>query len=326
MLNILYYGGGWPTNIGNAFIDLGAMAILKMAVPDSKIVFASEMPRWFFDHPAPEQMSKSWQLGPWRIALDSNMKKRNYSLMEQALDVASIVKCDLVVFSGMAMCEEFIRVNGPSVLKLAKRQTPVLLLGTGASDYSDEERRMYAEFLSELKPLGFISRDARSYDMFAKCVPNAWKGIDCAFFLPEAYSPPLLTLPPYVVATFDSTEEVCPNLEGRVLIRAHHECWGPIRNTFIHSGLTLVSDIPYDYLALYANADEVHSDRVHACVAALAYGRKAQFYHPTARGSLFDVVGAHDIRQQPVGLDMRILGDIKEAQVEQVRKLIKTHL
>ena len=42
-MNILYYGAGWPTNIGNAFIDLGAMACLKEAFPEANIAFASEI-------------------------------------------------------------------------------------------------------------------------------------------------------------------------------------------------------------------------------------------------------------------------------------------
>lgn len=324
MLNIVYYGGGWPTNIGNAFIDLGAIATLKMAAPNSRIFFASEMPRWFLGHPAPKQpFVKSVNLGSWQVTLSSKaMLSYSPELMDQALDVASVTKCDLIVFSGMAMCEEFIRVNGPSILRLARQQCPVLLLGTGASIYSSEERTVYGEFLRQINHVSFISRDDRSYDMFAEYVSFAYKGIDCAFFLPDAYSPPALILPPYVVMTFDSMREPDLELRDRLLVRAHHTCWGPVKREFIHTGMTLVSDIPHDYLAIYANADEVHSDRVHACIAALAYGKRAQLYHPTARGSLFDVVGAYDVRETLTQLDMNILAELKQVQVEQVKKVI----
>lgn len=324
MLNILYYGGGWPTNIGNAFIDLGAIAILKMAAPDSRIFFASEMPRWFLGHSSPKQtFVKSINFRSWQITLSSKMMLfDSLELMDQALDVASVTKCDLIVFSGMAMCEEFVRVNGPSILTLSRQQCPVLLLGTGASIYSDEERKVYGEFLRQINPVAFISRDDRSYEMFAEYVSCAHKGIDCAFFLPEAYSPPTLMLPPYVVMTFDSMWEPDLDLRGRLLVRAHHACWGPVKRDFIHPGITLISDIPHDYLAIYANADEVHSDRVHACIAALAYGKRARLYHPTARGSLFDAVGAHDVRETLTQLDTDILAELKQTQVDQVKKVI----
>lgn len=309
-LQVLYYGGGWPTNIGNAFIDLGAIAILRAACPNAQIAFASEMPRWFFWHGA---------RGPRRFLLWRGAEQSN---MDDALDVASVTRCDLIVFAGMAMCEEFVNVNGPSVLALASRGVPVLLLGTGALTYSEGEKRLFGDFLRQVSPVGFVSRDDRSYELFADLVPQAHRGIDCAFFVPEAYAPLPLLLPPYVVATFDSMSEPALDLKGRRLIRAHHDCWGPPRREYTSTGNTLISDIPYDYLTLYANAEEVHSDRVHACVAALAYGRRARLYHPTPRGSLFDAVGAEGIREKLTQLDMQLLAEKKRLQVAFVKDVI----
>lgn len=335
-IRILYYGAGWPTNIGNAFIDLGAMAILRAAAPDAQIFFASEMPRWFFAHGAAKKsliarviarvgfLPKKFRKSPFWHFLRQVSTQPSMNIMDNAIDIASITQCDLVVFSGMAMCEEFIQVNGPSVLALVKRGVPVLLLGTGAQTYSERERQLFGNFLLQVNPVGFVSRDDQSYEMFADFVPRAQKGIDCAFFLPEAYTPPSLLLPPYIVAVFDSVPEPALALNGRLLIRAHHDCWGPPRRDYINSRYTLISDIPYDYLALYANAEEVHSDRVHACVAALAYGRKARLYHPTPRASLFDAVGAQKIRQELVEIDMQLLAQKKKAQIEFVKDVIST--
>lgn len=306
----MYYGAGWPTNIGNAFIDLGAMAVLHTAAPNARIAFASEMPRWFFEHGAKQ---------PPRLRFWRGVERRT---MENALDVAAVTQCDLVVVAGMAMCEEFVRVNGPSLLALAKRGVSVLLLGTGALMYSAQERSLFGAFLRQVDPIGFVSRDDRSHEMFSGFVDRAHPGIDCAFFVSEAYQPLPLVLSPYVVATFDSMLEPALDLKGRQLLRAHHDCWGPPRGEYLREGNTLVSDIPYDYLALYASAEEVHSDRVHACVAALAYGRRARFYHPTPRGSLFAAVGALEIADRPVELDRQVLGEKKGAQVEFVRELL----
>ena len=101
-------------------------------------------------------------------------------------------------------------------------------------------------------------------------------------------------------------------------------CWPVLREEFARKTCTLVSDIPHDYLALYANAEEVHSDRVHACVAALAYGRKARLYHPTLRGSLFEAAGAARIREELVQLDLQALAQKKKAQIEFVRRVVQT--
>lgn len=317
-IKILYYGGGWPTNIGNAFIDLGAMAILHAAVPNAHVTFASEMPRWFFSSGAKRsQILKSRRFQFW-----GGEQTIEEPIQDNALDIATVTDCDLVVFSGMAMCEEFVRVNGPTILSLSSRGVPVLLLGTGALEYSQPEKRLYGDFLRKVKPVGFVSRDDRSYEMFADYVPQAQKGIDCGFFVLEAYTPFPLVLPAYIVATFDSTPEPALDLKERQMIRAHHDCWTPLNKEQTSTANTLISDIPYDYLALYANAEEVHSDRVHACVAALAYGRHARLYHPTPRGSLFDAVGAYDIRDKLVKLDLGLLKRKKKSQIEFTQQVI----
>ncbi len=320
---ILYYGAGRPTNIGNAFIDLGAMAILKGAIPGLEIAFASEMPRWFFTHAQTERSFAE------KRNILSRHKSRSQVVKpssDNALDIGAITKCDMVAFAGMAMCDEFVQINGPTIVALAKRGVPVLLLGTGALAYTETEQRLYGEFLEQVKPVAFISRDSRSFELFRKFVPNSFDGIDCAFFLPGAYTPFELTLPPYIVAAFDHTKE--PEIEpgGRLLIRAHHECWGPSPLKYVQHGNTHVSDIPQDYLTLYANAEAVHTDRVHACIAALAYGRRARLYRPTPRGALFDSVGANRIGEELVQIDVPALAEKRRLLIEFVAKCTKAHL
>jgi len=295
------------------------MAILRAAIPGVQISFASEYPRWCFAHAErPAKMTTVQKL----CSLTHRGKPAEQPGMGNALDIASVTQCDLVVFSGMAICKEFVDVNGPTVLALAKRGVPVLLLGTGALLYSEEERTTYADFLSKVKPIGFISRDEPSHQVYAKFAETSFCGIDCAFFLPEAYTPFSLTLPPFVVANFDHEPEPKLDLQGRLLIPSHHECWGPTKAHWTPHSNTLISDIPHDYLTLYANAEEVHSDRVHACIATLTYGRRARLYASTPRSALFKAVGAENIGDNLVQLDMQSLATKKQAQVEFVRTLV----
>ncbi|MFA5864851.1 MAG: polysaccharide pyruvyl transferase family protein [Phycisphaerae bacterium] len=309
-LRVLYYGAGWPTNIGNAFIDLGALAILRSAVPNARISFASEMPRWFFG----PGIKNTRTVRFWH--------KQEHRVMDNALDIASVTQCDLVVFSGMAACGEFLEVNGPTLLSLARRGIPILLLGVGALAYSDEEKKDYADFLRQINPIGFICRDEPTFKMFADIIPGVYPGIDCGFFLPEAYIPLPLELSAYVVAAFDTQAEPELSLQGRQLLRAHHDCWGPPREEYTQTEKTLISDIPYDYLALYAQAEEIHTDRVHACVAGLTYGHQVRLYHPTLRGYLFDSVGCHNIRERLVQADMNLLAEKKKNQIAMVERII----
>jgi hypothetical protein len=316
-LTILYYCSGWPINIGNAFLDLGALAILRAALPDANIVLASEMPRWiFYNSWKEEKPSKGF------FASKSKGSKNKNEIMENALDVGAFMKCDLAVFSGMAMCEEFLTINGPPVLALAERGVPSLLLGAGADHYDKEEQELFGEFLTRLKPIAFISRDEPSFEMFARYTPNSVRGIDCGWFLSNAYTPPHLALPPYVVYTFDGKPEADFDVKGRLVIRTHHECWGRSPARWIQDKNTLISDVPYDYLNLYAFAEEVHSDRVHACVAGLSYGRPVRLYSDSPRAALFDVLNVGSVRDKVTRIDEGMLTERKRAHVELVRQVV----
>lgn len=291
---IMFYGGGWPTNIGNAVIGLGAIGLLKAAAPDAHISNLSGMSRWFF-----------------------GSKARN------ALEIAGVYKCDVVVFAGMSMCEEFVRVAGPTILEIRRRGIPVILLGTGAREYSKEETQLFGAFLRQVKPAAFISRDQESFDAYRGVVERSEAGIDCGFFVPLAFQPCPLDLPGYVVVNFDSSEIPPMELGRRQVVFTHHDCWGPIEEDRKSKPNTLISDLPYDYLALYAGAECVYSDRVHACVAALAYGRTAQLFNSTPRGSLFAAIGAEAIRSEPTAIPAAVLEAKRSRQIARTADILR---
>jgi hypothetical protein len=295
---IVFFGGGWPTNIGNAVIGLGAMALLQTAVPESRVINLSGMARWFFGD----------------------------RYVHNALDVAGICRCDLAVFGGMSMCEEFVRVSGPTILQLRRRGVPVLLLGAGARAYDAQERKLFASFLAEVKPVGVIARDRATHEAYADVVQPCLAGIDCGFFVSLAYQPVRVEYPPYVALNFDSTRIPNLDVDGKEVIYTHHDCWGPVPPARKSKPNTVISDLPYDYLTLYANAECVYSDRVHACVAALAYGRKAQLFHSTPRGGLFEAVGASQIREHPVALDPVFIEAKRAEQIRMTAALIRDAL
>ena len=70
----------------------------------------------------------------------------------------------------------------------------------------------------------------------------------------------------------------------------------------------IASDEPYTYAQVYALAEATFSDRVHACVATLAYGGRAHLFNPaTQRSALFDRVGATDVESGLVSIDQGLL-------------------
>lgn len=78
----------------------------------------------------------------------------------------------------------------------------------------------------------------------------------------------------------------------------------------------IASDEPWTYLTVYANGECTISDRVHACVAALAYGKSALLHNPTTkRSQLFDAIGASGVTSQLTALPLgRVDGEFDEAR------------
>lgn len=90
-------------------------------------------------------------------------------------------------------------------------------------------------------------------------------------------------------------------------------------------GNLYVSDNIRDYLFMYSNANEVHADRIHACVPALVYGGKIKFYYDTPRGRLFDGL----VTQTNEGfeiIDGDALNQQKEELVQRTTNLFEKHI
>jgi hypothetical protein len=83
----------------------------------------------------------------------------------------------------------------------------------------------------------------------------------------------------------------------------------------------LISDFPDDYLHVYANAARTFSDRVHACVATLAFGGEAQLFSASDRSHLFERAGLGNIKEKPVRLDIDSLKSEKEKQLSAIQQV-----
>ena len=332
-LKILFFGSGWPTNIGNAFIALGAIETLRAAAPDAVVTCLGTMSRWFFGPGRSSAWARrgmvtenSFVRRMKRALLGSqpagNRRRQADERMGNALEVASMAVCDLLVYAGSCMSENFLRVQGPTIVALRRRGIPVFLLGAGGSRYTNEEIEACRRFLNSIEPVAIVSRDAETYEAYRGCAASIHRGIDCAWFLPEAFIPLPLATESYIVLNFDHNDEPHVPACGRQVIRTHHESWRP-RERYFSTPNTVISDTPEDYLTLYAHADEVHSDRVHACVAALAYARQARLYADTRRSLLFNEVGADGITTSLCRVNKPFLASKKTAQIEFVRQAIR---
>jgi polysaccharide pyruvyl transferase WcaK-like protein len=315
-LKIGMYAGSWPQNIGNAFFDFGAEAIIRAAFPTAEIYRVGGAVHWMFNNSDRTRRGKLNRLV-------RKFSPISHPINGNSIEIGQFAELDLLVFAGMSLCEEFAANNGPTFLNASKNGVAVLGLGAGGSLYTTRESEKFSEFFNKIERAAVITRDDDSYEMFKGKIKNIQKGIDCAFFLPEYYHIPKVYPKNYSVLTFDSTR-IPKYLEAidSQKFYAHHDLWGPLNRKYISKPGTLVSDVPEDYLTLYGNCDTTYSDRVHACIASLAYGNKAQLFSDTPRKALFARLGLEDITSKVVSVDVSLLKEAKIQQISVTRNIV----
>lgn len=110
--------------------------------------------------------------------------------------------------------------------------------------------------------------------------------------------------------------------EGLKIVRPEHRFFPHMTHKIYRQSNSFVSDEPWTYLHVYANTQLTLSDRVHACVATLAYGRPAMLLTPSPRRALFERVGAKNIFESIVELDSDFLDIEQSKQIDWIRSQI----
>jgi len=319
-INITYLGGCWPTNIGNAFIDKGSLYSLKLANPQANIYFTSEMPQWLY-----------------------YFFRKDYT---KSFDLASVIKSDYIVVSGMMLCEEFVKLYKVVISKAIKNGAKFVINGGGGEKYNSSEINIVKDFLKKYPPFAFISRDEISFKNYKNLAKYSYNGVDAGFFVSDCSPPANLNLPSFVIFNFD--QSIFHELINRsykikkelkyqipkdcIIINTYHSCWPKMRlrdlffsfllgNKYIYQKNTLISDIPDDYLQLYANAIAIYSNRVHACVAGFSYGKKCRLFSNTKRAFLFERIGAENLQKELTAIDIDRLQEEKNKQIEFLKNI-----
>lgn len=354
-MKVVIAGGGWSTNIGNAFFNLGTEYVLRQVLPEADFLLMSDQPAYldFFRRKAP----------------------RN------SLNLFHYIKAEYIVLHGSVLTRHLPQVWGQALSIMCRAGTRVIFISAGLFEYSEAEIGICRQFLADNPPFLFVSRDAETYRHLGDCAQHSYDGIDSAFFLPEAFSPHDFGLCPYVIFNFDKSPEpfvkcfgdnqCAPGAQrvrrGRystqfefkgsswevtfpvlryclskrlskfypylislapfgdrrpettgdyMIVRTDHQ-FNPVypRKIFRYPN-SFCWDIPDPYLCLYANAELTLADRIHAAVAALAYGRPAMLFSESGRSRIIDRVGGGELSKEPVMLDQALLKYEKDRMLD----------
>ena len=274
-------------NIGNGFIDLGAEAALMKALPlnaelfkvSSNANFAATMGQMFM---LKENPIINWL---WVHIMQRAAKKlhdRSYKTVktQNIFSMASMVKCDYFIIPGCVLTVPFFTIYGDLIKRKAEQGSKIIFLGASGNFYTEYEVKFVSEYLRKLRPYAIMTRDILAYKYYANFTKNSYNGIDNVFFVNLLNLPQIDTdLTPYVVLNIEEPkhyrikEELKNIFKEKNIVYSYHKPFPYTKVSKLVKNGVIVSDNPMDYLLLYRNASEVYSDRVHACIPTLAFGK-----------------------------------------------------
>lgn len=273
-MRILFYNNCWFTNVGEAFIDFGAICLLKKIFPQSSIACISEMTTLY--------ATSSPCVG--------NMEVSDNDILERCFDPNGFFDADYLVFPGMFACKGFVDdCKAKRMASMMKNNgTKIVFLGMGGEKYDEEEIFACSKYFETLKPELIITRDNTTYENYRN-VAECMKGIDCAFWVSDMYNPRGFAKEKYDVVSFNRSKEpeIFKNWELPI-IRPWHRQFTYKKNYFSEG--RMISDTAFDYLTIYANANRVYTDLVHATIPALIYGVPVKYWYIDQRSLAFGAV------------------------------------
>lgn len=273
-MKVLYFNNCWFTNAGEAFIDVGGMELTRRIFGDSANVACLSAMTDYYCKNAPKRI-------PRRL-----LRKGSMIDTTNTFKISNYLCADYVILPGMVGTLEYL--NAPS-----RRMVDTLLcggckpvfLGLGCERYDTEELEALKRYFESVKPALITSRDNETYEAFKNVAPCV-RGIDCAFWSIDQFDPRGFCDKSYEVITFNRTNEPDElKTHQNNVVRPWHMQYSYRYEDYHDQGL--ISDTPFDYLTLYANAERVYTDLVHATIVSLMYGTPVKYWRTDKRCQAF---------------------------------------
>lgn len=338
-MNIGLFTSVYFNNIGNGFIDLGAEETIKAAMPqNANIIKVSQCANFAaslgFSFMIKENFFVRWFWEHFVQHFEKKIHDHTYNAIS-TLDVfspAKIVKMDYLILPGCILTDAFFTIYGKFLEEKSEQGCKLIFLGASGNYYTMKEISIVREWLVKLKPYAIMFRDSVAYNYYKEYSKNVYNGIDNVFFVNRLNLPKVdTTMTPYIVLNFDIPKHnyIKKQLEkqskDKNVVYTDHKPYPYIKVSKLAKKNVMCSDYPLDYLHLYRNVVETHSDRVHACIPTLSFGNKAQLYSDSPRIALFENVGINidDIKKRPISLDQGLLKKIQDNQIGYLRKILQ---
>ncbi len=353
MKKVAFIGGYWSPNIGNAFFNMGADYVLKKVFGDENVTMVFDQPAyitqwktdkgnppWALDYFAHLEVDYVVLLGPaitksflniWKTTLDT-LKNRGIKYMILS---AGMMKYDDNVIDDV---KNYFKTNPPYVMTTRDRETYEIFKSSIKNIYDGIcfaffVPDCYKPISTDLKPVMAVNFDKIDepyihIDKIGEKYDNEFdfEGQHIGLKFKSIFSKLALKTDRFTDAIVYATSPLPrgkrPVKIGKYnVIRTDHRFAPMFMRKVYRYDNSFCADIPHTYANIYAEAKLTLSDRVHACAITLAYGNSAYLFAKTGRSSLLKRVGATDIENKPVKLDMNYLQQEKDSLVDWLKNI-----
>lgn len=352
---IALVSGGWGQNIGNAFFNVGGKFVLDSVFSDDRV-------QYFQDQPGYRTFNKQARGNPKNdvgllkyldvdvIVLQGPVFSKHFRRLWGETFKCLKRRGTKIILLSAAMfryTNEEIEINRaflaeiePSILctrdlptyEAFKDMVPFSYAGIDSGFFAPEA---YKPFSLTLPPFVAVNYD-RFPEPWIRIVPenDALHGIFDSEFIALGFKwglryPKFLErlagkgkLQSYFGNMLD-WRRLPDKVDGFLIVRPEHRDNPHIGWKVYKHCNSFAWDEPFTYFTVYASSSLTLSDRVHACVATLAYGNAAMMYRHTRRAYLFDRLNLGDIGQRPVRVDQSVLEKEKRELLEFLKNSIQ---
>lgn len=328
-MKVALVAGFWGQNIGNAFFNLGGEAALRQAGHDVYLV-QDQPAYWTFRNESKGSYERRWSvvanLDVDLLVLQGPLFTRNFDrIWLEDLVALRDRGVQWAVISGafrsytedeVAALRRVAAVAPPRLIVTRDDVSARLLRHAGFSVVSGIDSAFYLPKAVTPAPLEtgepYITLN---FDHYVEPIINSPGPIELApgASIGVSFGRSLNALSrrskahAYIAQLIDR-RRVPERAAGHLIIRPEHRTNPHLPVKIYARPNAVASDEPWTYLSLYAHTRVTISDRVHACVATLAYGNRAMLYNPTTRRSaLFEAAGVPRIAEEPVRLDLSLV-------------------
>lgn len=330
----------WSTNIGNSFFQLGAGWVLRQALPEANVFPIGDQPGYW--HPKHGNPAHALDYVK-HLEIDALVVQGPFfrpemtRILTEALDVQLAKGTKLIVLAAGMMSYD------SETVKLARetmqRVRPWIFTTRDTETYEavgDLAEHAYdgvdvATFVSDLyEPVPtdlppyvawnfdqipeprFVKTEAGSGGRVIEYDGDHWRIEQPGWRTEMSYKSRAYPYLDGLMLKLLGKGRGPEKMGDRLIVRTDHR-YNPYFEPKTYRGQNTYSgDVPYTYLNIYANADCVFSNRVHACVAAASFGRPAMLFTRSPRAYLLKRLGLEGIKDGPVTLDLANLRDEKD--------------